>query len=136
MTNEAYTGLCLDGTVRTITVDLVSLMPPGETYPGGLLLTGTDAVGATRRARTAWTHAVHVRADNDSGSVPRRGWKIMDGDTMLRFVEGGYAADLVGASGCARSPYPAALGACAPWVRIPFPEFEQMRDEARTLGGR
>lgn len=126
MIGEQYKGTPTDGgRDRWFTVEAVDLPSDGET--GGLLLTGKDVEGWRCHARTEWTHAVYVRGPNDPNGNPRRGWKIMDGDTVLRFVDEGHAGTLTNATGDASSPYPYALGSQAPWMAVTARQYQALR---------
>lgn len=131
MIGEKFTGKCVDGVIRTFTVDDVDLSyTPGDIgdHEKGLYLQGPDHAGYRQAAYVPWTHAVYVRAVNDVNGNPRRGWKIMGGEgTMIKFVDEGYAGTLNAATGNDESPYPYRLGATAEWVRITVAEYNKLR---------
>lgn len=133
MIGESYTGRCADGQTRTIVVDEVSLASSDGTC-GGLYLSGHDADRTRHGAYTEWTHAVYVRAVRDVNGNPRRGWMIMDGETMIRFHSEGYAGTLTNATGNKKSPYPYRLGADAAWLDITVQEYNRLKaTENRAL---
>lgn len=126
MLGTRYAGRCADGILRTITVDDVSPASTDGTC-GGLYLTGIDVDGYRHGAYTDWTHAEYVVAVHDVNGNPRRGWKVMDGHTLLRFHDEGYAGTLTNATGDKKSPYPYELGASARWKRITVGEYRALK---------
>lgn len=127
MIGEQMILTCTDGVIRGVTVDDVNLASTDGTC-GGLYLSGVDHDGYRHGGYTEWTHAIYVRATNDVNGNPRRGWKVMDGETMIRFHDEGYAGTLTNATGDKKSPYPYALGASARWQKITVTEYRRLHD--------